>query len=174
MIPLPGCPLWLPDLPGPAGASAMPAVNYTTSWGTIDAWIQTWIRHGSAVKVDGKASGPSRKTVLVAGGAGSIGPHACKGVAKANYLPIRHDNHRSEPVPIPDPYLFCRARFAGCVSIPFPGSEGLPSRLKRKNSGLIRHKRRHVRLVEVFALTGGAMATGKVKRPAYCRALPLG
>jgi hypothetical protein len=35
MIPSPGCPLWLPDLPGPAGASAMPAVSYTTPWGTI-------------------------------------------------------------------------------------------------------------------------------------------
>src|SRR5271165_1537340 len=35
MIPSPGCPLWLPDLPGPAGASAMPAVSYTTPWGRI-------------------------------------------------------------------------------------------------------------------------------------------
>src|SRR5208282_6224118 len=35
MIPWPGCPLWPPDLPGPAGASAMSTVSYTTSWDTI-------------------------------------------------------------------------------------------------------------------------------------------
>ena len=29
------CPQWQPDLPGPAGASAIPAVSYTTSWDTI-------------------------------------------------------------------------------------------------------------------------------------------
>ena len=35
MIPSSGYLLWLPDLPGPAGASAMPTVSYTTPWDTI-------------------------------------------------------------------------------------------------------------------------------------------
>ena len=34
----------------------------------------------------------SRGTVLVTGGAGYIGSHACKALAKAGYLPVAYDN----------------------------------------------------------------------------------
>src|SRR5262249_58879951 len=35
---------------------------------------------------------PSRGCVLVTGGAGYIGSHACKALAKAGYLPVTYDN----------------------------------------------------------------------------------
>lgn len=35
---------------------------------------------------------PSRGSVLVTGGAGFIGSHACKALAKAGYLPVSYDN----------------------------------------------------------------------------------
>ena len=34
----------------------------------------------------------SRGTVLVTGGAGYIGSHACKALANAGYLPVAYDN----------------------------------------------------------------------------------
>ena len=37
-------------------------------------------------------AGAGKKTVLVAGGAGYIGSHACKALSKAGYLPVTYDN----------------------------------------------------------------------------------
>jgi UDP-arabinose 4-epimerase len=39
-----------------------------------------------------KAQGERRDTVLVTGGAGYIGSHACKALARAGYLPVTYDN----------------------------------------------------------------------------------
>ena len=39
-----------------------------------------------------KQQSPSKTAILVTGGAGYIGAHACKALARAGYLPVTYDN----------------------------------------------------------------------------------
>jgi nucleoside-diphosphate-sugar epimerase len=46
----------------------------------------------SAAAVGRWAAGSNGKTILVTGGAGFVGSHACKALSRAGYLPVTFDN----------------------------------------------------------------------------------
>lgn len=48
-----------------------------------------WARGGSGT---GRGEAPDRRAVLVTGGAGFVGSHACKALSRAGFLPVVYDN----------------------------------------------------------------------------------